>query len=320
MAHLASIATKLLNSGEYSDFTIVCEGEEFRVHKAIVCPQSPVIAAALKSEFKEAGTNTMEVNFDAGTLECMLDFIYTGRYSDTPFQPTQLAQPTSTSAGNQPAESTANNEGENTPATLPTISDILIHHACVNIIANYYGVSDLAKTSANRIQTVLQSTWSADAFCELIETIGSAGDESLRQVFMTTIHLHIDELLEKYFLFKEKIADNLGAEVREAAIRTFKSAQARESRLQSEIEAKNREIQNLKEDLLELAKIVLEKSHCRNRECKTHYGYLAVRFSQDLERCWFVRCTACGTRHMYDKKTRSIILAPLIPRKRLLSE
>lgn len=52
MAHLASIATKLLNSGEYSDFTIVCEGEEFRVHKAIVCPQSPVIAAALKSEFK----------------------------------------------------------------------------------------------------------------------------------------------------------------------------------------------------------------------------------------------------------------------------
>lgn len=44
----------------------------------------------------------MEVNFDAGTLECMLDFIYTGRYSDTPFQPTQLAQPTSTSAGNQP--------------------------------------------------------------------------------------------------------------------------------------------------------------------------------------------------------------------------
>lgn len=42
---------KLLASGEYSDLTLVCRGQEFRVHKMIVCTQSPMIDAALKGDF-----------------------------------------------------------------------------------------------------------------------------------------------------------------------------------------------------------------------------------------------------------------------------
>jgi hypothetical protein len=41
----------LLQSGEFSDMKLNCEGTEFSLHKAIVCAHSPVLAAAFKGEF-----------------------------------------------------------------------------------------------------------------------------------------------------------------------------------------------------------------------------------------------------------------------------
>lgn len=41
----------LMRSGQYSDVTLVCQGKEFKIHKLVVCSQSPVIAAALRGEF-----------------------------------------------------------------------------------------------------------------------------------------------------------------------------------------------------------------------------------------------------------------------------
>ncbi|KPM36708.1 hypothetical protein AK830_g9839 [Neonectria ditissima] len=43
---------KLLVSGDYSDLLLTAAGTEFQVHKAIVFPQSPVIAAAFRAGFK----------------------------------------------------------------------------------------------------------------------------------------------------------------------------------------------------------------------------------------------------------------------------
>lgn len=43
---------ELLETGEFSDFTLICQGEEFRLHKAVVCPQSPVMKAAIAGGFQ----------------------------------------------------------------------------------------------------------------------------------------------------------------------------------------------------------------------------------------------------------------------------
>jgi hypothetical protein len=43
---------QLVNSKKYSDLKLVCQGEEFKVHKAIVCMQSPVLAAACDDVFQ----------------------------------------------------------------------------------------------------------------------------------------------------------------------------------------------------------------------------------------------------------------------------
>ncbi len=47
-----SVLAQLMLSEEYSDLSFSCRGEMFQVHKAIVCPQSSVIQAAVKSGFK----------------------------------------------------------------------------------------------------------------------------------------------------------------------------------------------------------------------------------------------------------------------------
>jgi hypothetical protein len=43
---------RLFDSGEYSDLKLVCEGREFKVHKVVVCTQSPVLAAAVRGPFQ----------------------------------------------------------------------------------------------------------------------------------------------------------------------------------------------------------------------------------------------------------------------------
>lgn len=42
----------LYENGDYSDHKIKCQDRTFNVHKAIVCPQSPVLAAAVNGKFK----------------------------------------------------------------------------------------------------------------------------------------------------------------------------------------------------------------------------------------------------------------------------
>lgn len=44
--------SQILTSEKYSDLKLVCQDQEFKVHKAIVCTQSPVLAAAVDGDFQ----------------------------------------------------------------------------------------------------------------------------------------------------------------------------------------------------------------------------------------------------------------------------
>ena len=37
---------------KYCDLTLECEGQEFKVHRVVVCYQSPVLAAACDGKFQ----------------------------------------------------------------------------------------------------------------------------------------------------------------------------------------------------------------------------------------------------------------------------
>lgn len=47
-----SVLAQMMQSGEFSDLKFVCNGHEFKVHKAVVCAQSPVIKAAIQGGFE----------------------------------------------------------------------------------------------------------------------------------------------------------------------------------------------------------------------------------------------------------------------------
>lgn len=48
----SSAIGKLFLNGKYSDLIIRCQGTDFRVHRAIVCPQCPFFDAACSGGFR----------------------------------------------------------------------------------------------------------------------------------------------------------------------------------------------------------------------------------------------------------------------------
>ena len=46
------LLVKLKDPEKYSDLELLCQGQAFKVHKVIVCGQSPVLSAACDGGFK----------------------------------------------------------------------------------------------------------------------------------------------------------------------------------------------------------------------------------------------------------------------------
>lgn len=71
----------LLNSDKYSDLTITTQKTSFKVHKAVICTQSKVLAAMSDAGFKETSTAILPLHHDSPeAIECMVTFLYTGDY------------------------------------------------------------------------------------------------------------------------------------------------------------------------------------------------------------------------------------------------
>lgn len=45
----------LLDSGQFSDFVIDCDSIEFHVHRAIICPASPLLEAQCSEQVRATG-------------------------------------------------------------------------------------------------------------------------------------------------------------------------------------------------------------------------------------------------------------------------
>lgn len=70
---------ELLESGKFSDFTIIASGQEFKVHKNILSLGSPVFLAMFECDLDEKKDNSVTVDFDPHVFYCMLVFIYSGK-------------------------------------------------------------------------------------------------------------------------------------------------------------------------------------------------------------------------------------------------
>ena len=130
----------LLKSGKYSDLTITTQDRSFKVHKAIVCTQSKVLAAMSDGGFKESSTAILPLDHDdPATFERMVTFLYTGKYDQ-------------------------GNPGITVQDAKPCVGPILLAHTLVYSIADKYDIEDLKALAEAKFETVASATWSCKDF------------------------------------------------------------------------------------------------------------------------------------------------------------
>jgi hypothetical protein len=158
-------ASKLLSSEKYSDLTIKCRGREFKVHKAILCPQSEVISTQCDIDMRERRTGVIEhEEFDDDTMKRMIAFAYKKEYDTTRRPKYELAEDVedsiidmySLTIGDAPTtggvslpqdDVDAPTLDEN-PAELST-ADKCVIHARVYGLADYYDMPELRDHAYN---------------------------------------------------------------------------------------------------------------------------------------------------------------------------
>ncbi|KAI9778216.1 MAG: hypothetical protein M1839_008333 [Geoglossum umbratile] len=80
---LVKATASLFQSGKYSDLTITCGSEIFKVHRSVVCPRSQFFAAACNGKFKEGISGKIAlIEDDPATVQRMLSYLYTLDYED----------------------------------------------------------------------------------------------------------------------------------------------------------------------------------------------------------------------------------------------
>ncbi|PON25785.1 hypothetical protein TGAM01_v205222 [Trichoderma gamsii] len=211
--------TYLMKSGQFSDLTLVCQGEEFKIHRFVACSHSSVIATALKGDFKEAQSGVITVElFDADTVRRMVEYMYTedydqGRENSEVATPVAIGTPSTvpsiaptTTPSNAPSatlNATANGQSSSaivntalsTPA--PIFTEDTLHHVQVNAIADYYGIQGLALLANQKIQRVYYTSWDPKTFVNSAKAATSiSGDKSLHNMMALLAAQKLKELLK----------------------------------------------------------------------------------------------------------------------------
>ncbi|TID19512.1 hypothetical protein E2P81_ATG06679 [Venturia nashicola] len=155
-AHAAG-AHSLLGTGEHSDLVLRCsDGEEFRVHKAVVCAQFRFLRNACKlGKFKEGVENYIDLTIGtSATLSLPLNFLCTLQYE------------------------------------LKTIDESLVNDANVYGAADFYTVPALKPTIIEHFSVLLNKFWDTTYFIDSIDIIYNilpSNDRHLRDVVVDTI-------------------------------------------------------------------------------------------------------------------------------------
>ncbi|CZR66719.1 uncharacterized protein PAC_16620 [Phialocephala subalpina] len=181
-----------LRSGKYSDFTIRCsDGALIRVHRAIVCPRSQVLSAAVDGAFKEALSQEIFLEEDEPLIVAkMIDFLYCLDYDDhrldAGFQGTESIPAVDETAAAEP------------PTGLNASS--LLVNAKTYIIADKYNIQSLKEWAVTKYKEVVPATWNSASFVEsarLIFENTPESDRMLREIIIRKASENVKALFDR---------------------------------------------------------------------------------------------------------------------------
>ncbi|KGQ06615.1 Speckle-type POZ protein-like protein [Beauveria bassiana D1-5] len=224
----------LLKSGQFSDLTLVCRDQEFNVHKAVVCAQSQVLAAAIREPFQASKTGKIVIEeYDTDTVEQLVEFLYTGDYRPQPHQAEEKRDDT------EPEENlvqqmlvtsiadSSDRQAEDASQD-PAPDEDLVQHVLVNSIADYYGIRALADLSKEKLRHAAQIVKNKSLLLDA-ETVALSrtGDTTVHAVLADATAKNIRQHLE---------SNELAALVGEFAIEIVKRGVAVEDELRLDVQ------------------------------------------------------------------------------------
>lgn len=78
------MASSFFKDGKFSDFTILCDGKEYHVHRCFIAPQSKYFECACAGMFKEGAECKIELKEDqAAMVDRMVHYFYNFDYDDS---------------------------------------------------------------------------------------------------------------------------------------------------------------------------------------------------------------------------------------------
>ncbi|CAN9456975.1 unnamed protein product [Alternaria alternata] len=157
-----------LISGEYSDLTIQCGDDVYKVHKVVVCTRAGFFARAIKFGGKEALENVINLPEDEPrAIACLMRYLYSGTYNDDHLG--------------------------NLVLKLAALHDASNSHSEVYEIAEKYEVTGLKELACKNFTLACETFWDDEAFPIAIKHALSttiAEDRGLRDVIIKTISSH----------------------------------------------------------------------------------------------------------------------------------
>ncbi|KAF5548527.1 speckle-type POZ [Fusarium napiforme] len=307
-----SVLLHLMDSGEFSDFSLVCKDQEFKLHQVIVCPQSPVISAALHSGFEETTSKVIKVNeFDVPTVQSMVTFLYTADYEIAPEPEKTTAQHDRDEKKEEGEIASDDGRMSEDPRVPQEVGEKnvyqIVSHLRVNAIADYYGIEKLVKLSTSKVQAILQGHLDFVIIPQVIAELSTANrDAEIRSVVATATARYIQKLASSQLLRTIDLEHHLTIEIFEACgarIKELLGDLRATSVLKNKYQKERTEHATVRVRLVEKVKDLITrlKSTTKCRNCKKEFGCHVEELTDDTLQQGFafyiLRCRGCGCRH-----------------------
>ncbi|KAM3506556.1 hypothetical protein MY11210_007497 [Beauveria gryllotalpidicola] len=309
----------LLKSGQFSDLTLVCSDKEFHVHKAVVCAQSKVLAAAIREPFQESKTGKIVIEeYGTDTVQNMVEFLYTGDYDPQPHQAEETsddAAPEKDLAQRMMVISIADSFDPQPRQAQETSDDAapeedLVQHVLVNSIADYYDIKALADLSKDKLRHASQNVKNKSLLLDAAtEALSRTRDTTVYAILAEATaknirhHLESDELDAPVGGFGTEILKRVVAvedELRSDIQRLKHKLAAAESMSTAETAARTQveeRLGRILENFDECRETLAQTRNCRNPRCDVDFSCYIEQYGQPFEPLFRLRCSRCKCRH-----------------------
>jgi hypothetical protein len=243
--------SELLDSGDFSDFAITCQGCEWKVHKSIVCSASKVsaskvVASFIKNPDKESQENVVpNETHDADTMDRMIKYIYNKNgyelLEDLVYE----------------LDANPDDEGELVEMVeVDGVNARLIAHARMHGIADYYQIQahkDLVKANF-----MAEEGFEIENFIHVVAEVdknpeAGSSDRGLRNALRDKALPHADELIDDDTFMRSLIeldsAKDFSVDLLHAVVKDRAAVQAD---FASDIRSTDREIRSLEQEVQDL--------------------------------------------------------------------